>query len=119
VPIGRYGASVHIVRGLRQALLMIIAAAVVAAAAAGIWVAWRGGDFRISIGAVLMALAALLAISGGSVLNRSGTSETRAWLGSGPDREEASTGDALTAVGIFLFVSVPLFLVGGVLYGTG
>lgn len=98
---------------------MIAGSAVVVAAAAGLWIAWRGGDFGISAGIGLMAVAALLALSGGTVLNRAGTGHVRAYFGSGPDREEAGTGDALTGVGIFLFVSLPLFLVGGLLYGNG
>lgn len=78
VPLSRYGAPVHVVRGLRQALLMVAGSAVVALAGAGLWTGWQGGDFR-----------------------------------------EPATGGALTAVGIFLFVSVPLFLVGALLYGSG
>jgi hypothetical protein len=42
------------------------------------------------------------------------------WTGwQGGDFREPATGGALTAVGIFLFVSVPLFLVGAFLYGSG
>ena len=37
----------------------------------------------------------------------------------GPDREELDTEPGPTAVGVFLFVSLPLFVVGGVLFGTG
>jgi hypothetical protein len=43
----------------------------------------------------------------------------RVLMGSGPDHENPSTGGALTGVGIFLFVSLPLFVAGGLLYGSG
>jgi hypothetical protein len=98
---------------------MIVGLGVLALAAAGVWVLWRGGEFRPAVAIALVILAGLLAISGGSLATRAGTSEVYALLGRGPDRENPTTGDALTAVGIFLFVSVPMFLIGGFLYGTG
>jgi hypothetical protein len=109
----------HILRGLRQALVMVTGSVVVGLAVAGLWVGWQGGGFRPALGLALLVLAGLLAISGGALTTRAGTSETYALLGWAPDREVPGTGDSLTAVGVFLFVSVPLFLIGGLLYGTG
>ena len=42
-----------------------------------------------------------------------------AFLGMGPNFEEPATGEGLTALGIFLFVSLPLFIVGGLLFDPG
>jgi hypothetical protein len=61
-------------------------------------------------------VAGLLAVTSGSVLARSQSSEVRALLGRAPDDEEMPTGDALTGVGVFLFVSVPLVVAAGFLY---
>jgi hypothetical protein len=109
----------HVVRGLRQALVMIVCSLVFGLAAAGLWTAWQGGEFRPALGLTLLVLAGLLAISGSALTARAGTGETYALLGRGPDRETPGEGDSLTSVGVFLFVSVPLFLIGGFLYGTG
>jgi ABC-type maltose transport system permease subunit len=35
------------------------------------------------------------------------------------DLEEPASGDGLTAMGVFLFVALPLFVVGGLLFGRG
>jgi hypothetical protein len=64
-------------------------------------------------------VAGLIALTGGNALNRSGTAETRVLLGTGPDHEDPTTGGALTSVGICLFVAPPLFVAGGLLYGSG
>jgi hypothetical protein len=109
----------HVVRGLRQALLLLCVCLLVASAAAGIWWAVQDGAFRVKLGIVLLVVAGLMALTGNNALNRSGTAEIRALMGSGPDHEDPSTGGALTGVGIFLFVSLPLFVLGGVLYGSG
>ena len=109
----------HIVRGLRQALLLICLCLLAALAVAGLWWAVQDGGFRAKLGIVLLVLAGLMALTGNNALNRSGTAEMRVLLGSGPDHEDPPTGGALTGVGIFLFVSLPLFLAGGLLYGSG
>jgi hypothetical protein len=109
----------HVVRGLRQALLMMVGSAVLALAGAGLWTGWQGGEFRRAAAIALLVVAGIISFTGGTVASRGITSETYAFLGWGPDREEPATGDALTAVGVFLFVAVPLFLVGGLLYGSG
>jgi hypothetical protein len=109
----------YVVRGLRQAFLLICASGGVAVAVAGLWWALQDGGFRVKVAIALLVIAGLLAISGGNVLNRTGTAETRVLLGTGPDHEDPTSGGALTNVGIFLFVAVPLFVAGGLLYGTG
>jgi hypothetical protein len=119
VPSGRYGPTMHVVRGLRQALLMVLGAAVLGLVGAGLWTVWQGGEFRRALALALVILAGVLAFTGGTVLSRGETNDINAFLGRGPDREEPRTGDSLTAVGVFLFVSVPLFVIGGLLYGTG
>jgi hypothetical protein len=107
----------YVARGLRQAFLLICASGGVAVA--GLWWALQDGGFRVKVAIALLVIAGLLAISGGNALNRTGIAETRVLLGSGPDHEDPTSGGALTNVGIFLFVAVPLFVAGGLLYGTG
>ena len=109
----------HVVRGLRQALLLIVACGLAALAVAGLWWWLQDGGFRAKFGMSMLIIAACLALSGGNVLTRSGTAGTNALLGTGPENEDPTTGSALTGVGICLLVAVPLFLLGGVLYGTG
>jgi hypothetical protein len=119
VPSGRYGPAMHVVRGLRQALVMVLGAAVLGLVGAGLWTAWQGGEFRRALALALVILAGVLALTGGTALSRGGTNDINAFFGRGPEREEPITGDSLTSVGVFLFVSVPLFVLGGLLYGTG
>jgi hypothetical protein len=109
----------HIARGLRQALVLICGAVLVALAAGGLWWALQDGGFRVKVAVAMLVVAGLIALTGGNALNRSGTAEMRVLLGTGPDHEDPTTGAALTGVGIFLFVSLPLFVAGGLLYGTG
>jgi hypothetical protein len=79
----------------------------------------QDGGFRVKAAVALLVIAGLIALTGGNALNRSGTAEMRVLLGTGPDHEEPATGAGLTSVGVFLFVSLPLFVAGGLLYGTG
>ena len=79
----------------------------------------RAGGFRAKFAIVLLVVAGLLALTGGNAFSRSGTLEINALMGTGPDHEDPSTGTGLTGVGIFLFVSLPLFVIGGLLYGSG
>jgi hypothetical protein len=60
----------------------------------------------------------LVAISGGTELSRELTTDARAFLGAGPDREARGSGQHLTPVGVFLLVSVPLVVLGGFLLDT-
>lgn len=114
-----YGPAVHVVRGLRQAFVTLLLAALLALAAAGVWFALQGGGFRPKVGVVLMIAAGLISVTGGTEISRHMTSDARAFLGAGPDREQPDSGKSLTAAGVFLFVSLPLFLVDGLLYGSG
>jgi hypothetical protein len=109
----------HVARGLRQAFLLICALTALAVAVASIWWALQDGGFRVKLAIALLVIAGLLAITGGNMLNRTGTAETRVLLGTGPDHEDPTIGGALTNMGLFLFVALPLFAVGGLLYGTG
>ena len=109
----------YVTRGLRQAFLLIVASVGVSLAVAGIWWALQDGGFRVKIAIALLVVAGLIALTGSNAINRSRTAETRVLLGSGPDHEDPTSGGALTNVGIFLFVAVPLFVAGGLLYGTG
>ncbi|MGR6962961.1 hypothetical protein ACU610_00625 [Geodermatophilus sp. URMC 61] len=98
---------------------MLVFSAAAGLVAAGLWSAVQGGGFRSKAGIALMVLAGLLSLTGGTALSRATTLETRAFLGMGPDFEEPASGEGLTALGVFLFVSLPLFLVGGLLFGRG
>ena len=107
--------AVHVLLALRSALVTVVLATLASALVDAGWAAWQGGPFWQRTGVVAMVLAALVAITGGTVLSRESTNEARALLGRGPDREEPDSGEHLTPVGVFLFVSVPLFLLGAVL----
>ena len=109
----------NVVRGLRQASVMVAGSAVVAAVAGGLWAVLRDAGFRVPFAVALMLIGAALSLTGGTLFNRAETSEVRAFLGLGPDHEELDTGEGLTSLGIFLFVSLPLVVAGLLLYGTG
>ena len=110
-----YRPIVHVAAGLRQAALMLLVAGLAAVALASVWVAAQGGVLQHRLAVVLMVVAGLVSLTGGTELSRLTTHRARGFLGSGPDREEPSTGRSLTGVGVFLFVSLPLFLAGGLL----
>jgi hypothetical protein len=108
-----------LVRGLRRALVMLLCSALAALVVAGMWWALLGGGFRSKVGIASMVIAGLISVTGGTAFSRAADYEERAFLGMGADREEPDTGEGLTGLGIFLFVSLPLFITGGVLYGSG
>ena len=98
---------------------MIAASSAVAFAVAVLAAVVWEGDLRGIFGITLMVIAALIAMTGSSMMTRSGSSAERAMMGLAPDNEDPASGAALAPVGVFLFVSVPLFVIGGLLYGTG
>ena len=98
---------------------MLAVAVVVGLVAAALWVLIKGGGFRVPFAVALMAMGALLALSGGSAISRAGSMDTFAFLGQGPEHEDALSGAGLTNVGIFLFVALPLLLAGLALFGRG
>ncbi|MBQ1043126.1 MULTISPECIES: hypothetical protein [unclassified Micromonospora] len=104
-----------VVRGLREALVLFVIAAVVIAAAVGIWVAVGGGDFTHRVGVAFMIVGAVIGMTGDLTLSRIGMLPARSAFGLAPEREDAGGGRVLTGVGIFLFVSVPLIVVGALL----
>jgi hypothetical protein len=107
-----------VIRGLRQALVMLLLSSVVALVVAGLWFALQGGEFRPKVAITLLVIAGLISLTGGTALSRAVTNDARAFLGMGPDLEEPDTGDGLTGLGFFLFVSLPLFIAGGALFGS-
>jgi hypothetical protein len=108
---------VYVVRGLLHAAVMVVVGAVLACAAAGVWVAAAGGDFLPRLGLSMVAVGGLLGLLGGTAAGRGETSDIRAFLGMGPEREQPELSGALGPVGVFLFVCVPLAAVGLVLAG--
>ena len=98
---------------------MLVVAALIALAAAGVWTAILGDGFRVKLAFTLLAIAAIVGLTGGNALARASTDRERAFLGRGPDREDPDPGPGLTGMGVALFVSLPLFLAGGILYGSG
>ena len=108
-----------VVRGLQQALVMLIFSAAAALAVAGLWWALQGGGFRSKVGIASMVIAGVISLTGGTAFSRAADYEERAFLSMGADRDEPYTGEGLTGLGIFLFVSLPLFISGGALYGSG
>jgi hypothetical protein len=110
---------VHVIQGLRQALVMLLVGAAVAAAAGGFWALVQDSGFRVPFAVALMVIGGVLSLTGGTTFSRSDSMDARAFLGMGLDNSEVDTGRSLTGVGVFLFVSLPLFVVGLVLFGTG
>jgi hypothetical protein len=106
-----------VLRGLGQALVMALGGAAVAFAAGGVWTALADGRYLSRVGLSMILVAGLLALVGGSLPARLETSETRAFLGMGPERDQADLGGSLGPMGVFLFVCVPLAVVGLVLLG--
>jgi hypothetical protein len=106
-------------RGLRQAAVRLGASVAGSAVGAGVWTAVIGDSFRVALAVALMAVGALLMLSGGTAFSRAGSMEAFAFLGMGPENDEHESGGGLTNVGIFLFVALPLLVAGGLLYGSG
>ena len=106
-------------RGLRQAAVLLAVGLVVGLVAAALWMAIKGGGFRAPFAVALMAMGGLLALSGSNALSRSGSMDTFAFLGKGPESDDPYAGEGLTNVGIFLFVALPLLVAGLALFGTG
>jgi hypothetical protein len=82
-----------------------------------VWVGLGETGFRRAAAISMMAVAGVLALGGGTALSRASTNDARAFLGRGPAREEPDSGEGLTAIGVFLFVSLPLLVAGLVLFG--
>ena len=104
-------------RGLRQAALLILAGAALGVIAGAVWAAVSDTGFARATGISLIVVAGILGLTGGTALSRATTTETRAFMGRGPEQGDPGSGEGLTAVGVFLFVSVPLLVVGLVLRG--
>ncbi|MFI1194690.1 hypothetical protein ACH4T9_15725 [Micromonospora sp. NPDC020750] len=101
-----------VVRGLREALMLFVIALVAVAVAVGVWTVVGGGDFAFRFGVALIVVGTLLGLTGDLTLSRIGMLPARATFGLAPEREDAGGGRVLTGVGIFLFVSLPLMVVG-------
>ena len=98
---------------------MVVASLLGALVAAGVWSAVTDDGVRVPFAVALMAIGGVLSLGGSSVFSRAETNDVRAFFGLGSDRDEPGTVDDLTAVGVFLFVSLPLFVAGLVLFGSG
>lgn len=98
---------------------MLLAGAAVAGAAGGIWVLTQDSGFRVPFAVALMVIGGVLSLTGGTTFSRADSGDARAFLGMGLDNSEVATGQSLTGVGVFLFVSLPLFAAGLLLFGTG
>ncbi|MBU8861193.1 MULTISPECIES: hypothetical protein [unclassified Micromonospora] len=104
-----------VMRGLREALVLFVIAAAAIAAAVGIWVAVGGGGFTHRLGVAFMIVGAVIGMTGDLTLSRIGMLPARSAFGLAPERADGGGGRVLTGVGIFLFVSVPLIVVGALL----
>jgi hypothetical protein len=105
--------------GVRSALRLLVISAAVAAGAALIWLLLSGGAYRPKLGLALMLVAGLLSLTGGAGIGRLEDADVRAFLGHGPARDEPVHDGALTSLGVFLLVALPLLLVGGFVHGRG
>ncbi|MGW0432890.1 hypothetical protein ACWDV4_10140 [Micromonospora sp. NPDC003197] len=106
-------------RGLLEALVLYALGLVIALLGAGAWTLADDGSFRWRFGVLLIAGGVLLTLTGGGLqLSRLETREVRAFLGAQPEREDATGGQVLTGIGIFLFVAVPLIATGVLVMGS-
>ncbi|WP_431936429.1 hypothetical protein [Micromonospora sp. RP3T] len=101
-----------VVQGLREALVLFVIAVVAITVAVGVWVTVSGGDFVHRVGVAFMLVGAVIGMTGDLTLSRIGMLPARSTFGLAPEREDGGGGRVLTGVGIFLFVSVPLIVVG-------
>jgi hypothetical protein len=106
-------------RGLRQAAVYLGAAAVGAAAGAGVWTAFSGGSYRVALAVALMLMGGMLALTGSNALSRTGSMDVFAFLGMAPESQDPDAGEGLTSIGVFLFVALPLLVIGMALFDRG
>ena len=78
---------------------------------------FSGDSYRLALAVALMAIGALLALTGSNVITRTGSMDTFAILGMAPESQDPDAGEGLTSIGVFLVVSLPLFVLGLVLFG--
>ena len=102
----------HVVRGLRTALAVVVGALLLGLVAAGVWVGIAGGPVTDRLGISLLVLAGLITLFGSSLVARLGTSEARAFLGRGPEGDQADLAAGLGPMGVFRFIAVPLAVAG-------
>ncbi|WP_030437303.1 hypothetical protein [Actinoplanes subtropicus] len=102
-----------IFKGLREAIVYIAVCAGLAAAFALAWLAALGGQFSHHFGACLIVLGSLVSVTGGQIPTKLHMADVNAWVGidSNSPTEGIPYG-ALTSVGVFLFVTIPLVAVG-------
>jgi hypothetical protein len=100
-------------RGVREAIGYISVCAGLGAVAALVWLVTFGGQFVPHLGVCLIAAGGLVSVTGGQLATRYHMADVNAWVGidSRSTSEEIPYG-ALTSVGVFLFVSIPLIAVG-------
>jgi hypothetical protein len=104
-------------KGLLEASVLLVIAAAAAAVAALTWITIGSGDFVGRFGVCLFLLGVLSCLGGNMMLSRKETHDFFAWLGQGPERggPDDGGGRVLTGIGVFLFVALPLFIVGAAL----
>jgi hypothetical protein len=108
-----------VIRGLRQALIMLTFSIIAALVGAGLWYALQGDRFQFKVAIALMVVAGLLGLTGDTSFSRAGNIDVQAFIGMSLDDKRPDAPESLTGVGIFLFVSLPLFIMGGLLLGSG
>lgn len=101
-----------VLKGLREALVLFLVAVVAVAVVVGVWTAVDGGGFVFRLGVAFVVVGTLLGLTGDLTLSRIGMLGARATFGLAPEREGAGGGRVLTGAGIFLFVSLPLMVLG-------
>ncbi|MCW2699956.1 MAG: hypothetical protein JWQ45_1491 [Blastococcus sp.] len=106
-------------RGFRQAAIFLGASAVGATVAAGVWTAFSDTSYRVALAVGLMVMGGMLALTGSNAISRTGSMDAFAFLGMAPEHQDPDSGEGLTSLGVFLFVSLPLLVAGLALFGRG
>ena len=80
---------------------------------------FSGDSYRLALAVALMAIGGLLALTGSNVITRTGSMDTFAFLGMAPESQDPDAGEGLTSIGVFLFVALPLLVIGMALFDRG
>ena len=80
---------------------------------------FSGDSYRLALAVALVAIGALLALTGSNVITRTGSMDTFAFLGMAPESQDPDAGEGLTSIGVFLFVALPLLVIGMALFDRG
>lgn len=100
-------------RGLFEISMRLMIGAVIGCVGAVVWSSLAGGPFAQKLGNILVVSGMLMTMAPSGAFTRMATADMYAWLGRGPDKPyEEDGGPGLTRLGVMLFTSIPLIVIG-------